>query len=241
MADGFVFYRSFGDALRGVPADEYKAIMQAIIDYALDGIEPDIDSYTGNIIFTLIRPQLDANLKRRESGKRGGRPKKATETEEKTNGFENENRRLEDVKPKEKEKEKVKVKDKVKDKEKAVGAEPDNSAPPVITLPLNDGTLFLITQSMVDKWQELYQAVNIMAELRKMVGWLEANPTRRKTRTGVLRFVTAWLAKEQDKAPQRSAQRPTAAKQTHFHNFEERPDDDLDALMAQKMRERLKA
>ena len=38
-----------------------------------------------------------------------------------------------------------------------------------------------------------------MQELRKMIGWLEANPKKRKTKQGVLRFVTAWLAREQDK------------------------------------------
>ena len=243
MVDGFIFYRSFGDALRGVPADEYKQIMQAIIDYALDGVEPELDSFTGNIIFTLIRPQIDANGKRREAGKRGGRPKKTTDSDEKTNGLENENHRLSDEKPKEKDKEKVKVKDKEKDKDKGkeIGTEPDKSAPSVITLTLNDGSAFPITQEMVDKWRSLYQSVDIMQELRKMSGWLDANPTRRKTRTGVLRFIAAWLSKEQDKGGQRGAQRPTAPKQTRFHNFEEREDDDLDALMAQKMRERLNA
>lgn len=235
MADGFVFYRSFGDALRGVPADEYKEIMQAIIDYALDGTEPHLDSYTGQIVFTLIRPQLDANMKRRESGKRGGRPKKAPDAEEKTNGFENENRRLSDEKPKEKDKVKDKDKVKEKDKEKDSGTEPDKSAPPVITLTLNDGTSYPITQPMVDKWKELYPAVDVMQELRKMSGWLDANPTRRKTRTGVLRFVTAWLAKEQDKAPQRGAQRPRT---TRFSNMDERQDD-LDDLTAAMMRTRL--
>ena len=32
-----------------------------------------------------------------------------------------------------------------------------------------------------------------------MAGWLDANPKRRKTKQGILRFVTSWLAREQDK------------------------------------------
>src|SRR5690606_6129748 len=45
-----------------------------------------------------------------------------------------------------------------------------------------------------------YPAVDVVAQLRKMRGWLIANPANRKTSAGVLRFVTRWLGQEQDKA-----------------------------------------
>ena len=32
-----------------------------------------------------------------------------------------------------------------------------------------------------------------------MKGWLFSNPTKRKTKTGMLRFINGWLTKEQDK------------------------------------------
>lgn len=70
---------------------------------------------------------------------------------------------------------------------------------PIITLILNDKSDFQIHQDKVDNWHELYPSVDIIQELRKMKGWLEANPTKRKTKSGILRFVTNWLAKEQDK------------------------------------------
>ena len=38
-----------------------------------------------------------------------------------------------------------------------------------------------------------------------MRGWLDSNPTKRKTRGGVARFVNSWLSREQDRggsAPQ---------------------------------------
>ena len=38
-----------------------------------------------------------------------------------------------------------------------------------------------------------------MQELRKMKGWLTANPKRRKTKSGIKRFINGWLAKEQDR------------------------------------------
>ena len=73
------------------------------------------------------------------------------------------------------------------------------SAPAVISIILNDKTEFPITQADVDGWQDLYPAVNVMQELRKMKGWADANPTKRKTKTGIKRFINSWLAKEQDR------------------------------------------
>ena len=32
-----------------------------------------------------------------------------------------------------------------------------------------------------------------------MKGWCDSNPTKRKTRRGIKRFVNAWLSKEQDR------------------------------------------
>lgn len=85
-------------------------------------------------------------------------------------------------------------------KEKDICAEPESaSTPPVMTLPLNDGALFPVEEDDISKWSALYPAVDILAELRKMAGWLDANPTRRKTKAGIRRFVNGWLAKEQDR------------------------------------------
>lgn len=70
--------------------------------------------------------------------------------------------------------------------------------PPVITLPLNTGEEHPVTQADVDHWRELYPAVDVMQALRNMRGWLEASPTRRKTKNGINRFVNTWLARAQD-------------------------------------------
>lgn len=79
-------------------------------------------------------------------------------------------------------------------------AEPETvSAPPVISIVLNDRSYFDVTNDDVLKWEKLYPAVNILQELRKMAGWCDSNPTKRKTRRGVRAFITSWLAKEQDR------------------------------------------
>ena len=80
--------------------------------------------------------------------------------------------------------------------------------PPVIEFILNDKTYYPITQKQVDKWSELYPNVDVMQQLRKMCGWLDANPKNRKTKGGILKFANGWLAREQDK-PRKVQQQTT--------------------------------
>ena len=89
-----------------------------------------------------------------------------------------------------------------------------SSAPVVITILLNDGSEYPVRQDDVDKWKDLYQAVDVLQELRKMKGWSEANPKKRKTKNGIKRFINSWLAGEQDKyhGPQGGGQYGTSAR-----------------------------
>ena len=84
--------------------------------------------------------------------------------------------------------------------------EPENSAPDGtgigINIPLNDGTFYNPLEEKITCWQQAYPAVDIKAELYKVVAWCDANPTKRKTKRGVERFLNNWL----DRAQNRSAQ-----------------------------------
>lgn len=84
------------------------------------------------------------------------------------------------------------------------------SAPPVISLPLNDGTFFDVSENDRAKWSQLYPNVDVLQQLRNMAGWCDANPTKRKTRGGIKRFITAWLAREQDKGGKALQNKPFA-------------------------------
>ena len=91
-------------------------------------------------------------------------------------------------------------KERNKELKNIVCSEPEKaSEPPVIELILNNKSLYPIYQKDVDHWKELYPAVDIMQELRKMKGWCESNPAKRKTSRGISSFITTWLSKEQDK------------------------------------------
>lgn len=79
-------------------------------------------------------------------------------------------------------------------------AEPETaSTPPVITLPLNDGSEYPVSQEQSQEWAGLYPAVDVIQQLRGMRGWLLSNPNKRKTRRGIGKFINGWLSREQDK------------------------------------------
>lgn len=86
MKNSFIFYSSFDEALRELPDKSRLKIYDAITDYALRGIDAQ---FTGveKAVFSLIKPQLQANNQRYENGKKGGAPKgnsNAKKTTEKT-------------------------------------------------------------------------------------------------------------------------------------------------------------
>lgn len=76
--DSMIFYESFYDAIEKLPEEQQLACYRAIMQYALKGVEP---AGTGveAALFILMRPQIDANNRKYEAGKKGGRPKTALE------------------------------------------------------------------------------------------------------------------------------------------------------------------
>ena len=66
--DSFIFYRSFYEAIKEVPAEAQLQIYKAISIYALEQEEIEL-SGIAKAIFSLVKPQLDANYKKYENGK----------------------------------------------------------------------------------------------------------------------------------------------------------------------------
>lgn len=75
--DSFVFYRSFYEAINELPEKEQLEIYRNIASFALD-FESEILTGISKAVFALIKPQLEANNKKYENGKKGGRPKNET-------------------------------------------------------------------------------------------------------------------------------------------------------------------
>lgn len=84
MRDKMMFYDSFYKAICDVKSEKERAkLYDAVMKYAFEDIETDLKGVS-KTIFTLIKPQIDANNRRFINGSKGGRPIKA-----KTDGFEN--------------------------------------------------------------------------------------------------------------------------------------------------------
>ena len=79
--ESFVFYRSFYEAIKDLDCDTKVEIYDAICEYCLNQNETEIEGI-GKAILTLIKPLLDANLKRYKNGCFGGRPKTKTKPNE---------------------------------------------------------------------------------------------------------------------------------------------------------------
>ena len=70
----FVFYDSFYKAMSYLNDKEKIQYIEAICNYSLFDITIDMDIKI-EAMFALIKPQIDANIKKRENGKKGGRPR----------------------------------------------------------------------------------------------------------------------------------------------------------------------
>lgn len=100
-----------------------------------------------------------------------------------------------------------------------------------------DGNYHLVTCEDVKKYRDLYPAVDVDQEFRKMIGWLDANPKNRKTPRGIGKFINGWLCRAQDSArPLQSGHKQPAP--NRFHNFEQR-DTDYDAIVVEQLKKEL--
>jgi len=81
--NSFVFYQSFFDMIECIPDVQTQMMAyKTICDYALRGVVPQTDNWVIQMVFCAVKPQIDANKKRRENGKKGGRKAAQPDTAE---------------------------------------------------------------------------------------------------------------------------------------------------------------
>ena len=98
MRDSTIVYRSFYEAICELPKEVQADVYTALFEYALNYNEVELTGLA-KTIFTLIKPQLDANLKRymngttpkKQTGSKGQAKDKQTATKTDANENENEN------------------------------------------------------------------------------------------------------------------------------------------------------
>ena len=127
----FTFYESFARALLRIKKDADRAkAYDAIVSYALYGIEPDLDKLPDSaaIAFDLIQPTLDSAARKSSAGKTGGDAKQ-TGSKTEANRKQNESKAESNAKQTGNEKEREKEGEKEKEIEKEVENECYNLPP----------------------------------------------------------------------------------------------------------------
>lgn len=224
MRDWFKARNIWGAAIQALSDAEAGRLMKAVWAYTMTGEQQELSGAEKGvyalILMTLSQDEehnTEVSSKRAMAGAMGGKQKVANlanatfaseDVANEANAFN---------KSKSKNKSKEKDKDNYKDD---VSGEP--SSPPVAQIPLNDGSMFDITEEFTAEMEKLYPAVDVRQEYRNMIGWCVGNPSRRKTRSGIRRFITSWLGREQDKGKVVQVKKVNPAQQ--FQQREYAPD-----------------
>ena len=100
-------------------------------------------------------------------------------------------------------------------------AEPESSTAmkkPFITFPCIKGESFDVTDEYLEQLKGYYPGLDVEQQIRNMRSWIDGNPNSRKTASGMKRFITNWLNREQNRARPAQAQQETE----RGHGFKER-------------------
>lgn len=120
-------------------------------------------------------------------------------------------------------------------KEKCDGhvTEEQNTSAPLrskkeIAIPLRNEETYLVQESDLDEYRELYPGIDVELECRRAAVWSRDKPEGRKTRKTVKRFLNGWMARAAGKAEDVAKPKPNS-----FHNFDQR-NTNYDALLMDK-------
>ena len=95
MRDSLIFYRSFYEAIKELPKENQWEIYNSIFSFGLDFKEEKL-TWISKTIFTLIKPQLEANIKKYKNWKKSKTEAKQKQNRSKTQGNVNVNVNVKD-------------------------------------------------------------------------------------------------------------------------------------------------
>lgn len=104
-------------------------------------------------------------------------------------------------------------------KRKVESEEPEE--PAIVSIELNDGSLYGVTQKEIDYYAKLYPAVDIVQEMRKIAGWNHSNTGRRKTRSGIKKHINTWLSKAQDRGGSKGSAKVQSAYTYDYNSYDD--------------------
>ena len=72
----------------------------------------------------------------------------------------------------------------------------DTAKTSLMAFPLKDGSLWTLTSDKFREYQTTFPTLDVEAELRHARQWCQDNPAKRKTASGMSRFLTSWLGNQ---------------------------------------------
>ena len=73
MQESFIFYKSYLETIEKLPPDEQLKAFLAIARHSIYEQEQQVDGLA-DLVYTMAKPQIEANHKKRNDGSKGGRP-----------------------------------------------------------------------------------------------------------------------------------------------------------------------
>lgn len=117
----------------------------------------------------------------------------------------------------------VLLRENVREKEIPIGIScPETASPSSVPQPPEPAVLVFptdgrpnewpLTPSLVSELSELFPALDVADQARQALAWVRANPEKRKTASGMRRFLTNWLSRSQNRGTPRAKPPPGAEK-----------------------------
>ena len=217
--ESIVFYKSFYEATAKLEAEEYKAVMMALFGYAFEGKEPKESDLSGVAagFFTLMKPQVDANERKRENGakgaehgKKGGRPKNPKETPNTGNenpketpskplrGFEDAEEKTPNVNVNTNANANVNANANANGNENAKGEckAKQKDCVPIVPIILSDGTAWTPTSNELESYRARYPCLIPEVELEYIANYMQRVPEARVPRSNIRAYVNSWMRNE---------------------------------------------
>ena len=85
-------------------------------------------------------------------------------------------------------------------------------------MPLKDGSLYQISENMVNQLQQLYDGISVVQSLRKMADFLYNNTNRRRDYIAMDNYIHWWLEQDNSHITEQPKRQPLS--QEHQPNYD---------------------
>ncbi len=89
-----------------------------------------------------------------------------------------------------------------------------------VSIPLKDGSLYQISEDMVNQLQQLYSKIHVMQSLRKMADFLYNNPQKRRDYSAMENYIHWWLEQDNNKLKSETPQENYPQQQEHQASYD---------------------